>query len=164
MQVVHVSGALDWPAVQANQESLAAPLAAERYRPYPYLHDEMGAAFAAADLVICRAGASTLGELPAYGLPAILVPYPHAWRYQYVNAGHLARQGAAEILADQDLGTRLLPLVRQLMGDKDRLSEMRRAMRSLARPQAASAIAGLLHSFAGAAQRTAFESGNKPKG
>jgi UDP-N-acetylglucosamine:LPS N-acetylglucosamine transferase len=172
MQVVHVSGALDWPAVQANQGGLAAslsaagqaPLAAERYRPYPYLHDEMGAAFAAADLVVCRAGASTLGELPVCGLPAILVPYPHAWRYQHVNADYLARQGAAEIITDQDLGNRLLPLVRQLMGDKDRLSRMRQAMRSLARPQAASAIAGLLRSFAGALQLAAFETRKNPKG
>jgi UDP-N-acetylglucosamine--N-acetylmuramyl-(pentapeptide) pyrophosphoryl-undecaprenol N-acetylglucosamine transferase len=155
MQIIHISGALDWPAVQSNRDSLAAQMTAlgkpsslaERYRPYPYLHDEMGAAFAAADLVVCRAGASTLGELPAYGLPAILVPYPHAWRYQYVNADYLARHGAAQILVDQELGTRLLPLVHEIIRDAARLSQMRQAMRLLARPQAAHAIAGLLRDF-----------------
>jgi len=120
---------------------------AERYRAYPYLHTEMGAAFAAADLAVCRAGASTLGELPIYGLPAILVPYPHAWRYQYVNAQYLVRQGAGQLLLDQDLGTQLLPQVRQLMRDPDRLGQMRRAMHSLAQPQAANSIAALLQSM-----------------
>lgn len=152
MQVVHISGALDWPAVKAGRDRLAEQLAAngdaslltERYRPYAYLHDEMGAAFAVADLVVCRAGASTLGELPAYGLPAILVPYPHAWRYQYVNAQYLARRGAAQILADQDLPTQLLPMVRQLMRDPQQRARMQQAMRSLAQPLAAHTIASLL--------------------
>jgi UDP-N-acetylglucosamine--N-acetylmuramyl-(pentapeptide) pyrophosphoryl-undecaprenol N-acetylglucosamine transferase len=170
MQIVHISGALDWPAVQASRDSLAGQITAlgkpsqlaERYRPYPYLHDEMGAAFAAADLVVCRAGASTLGELPAYGLPAILVPYPHAWRYQYVNAEYLVRHGAAQILVDQDLGTRLLPLVRELIRDTARLSQMRHAMRSLARPQAAQAIAGLLRGFVSPDYVTMSDEGIKP--
>ncbi|OGO39413.1 MAG: hypothetical protein A2W35_13325 [Chloroflexi bacterium RBG_16_57_11] len=152
MQVVHISGPLDWPTIQAFQEGLPEKLVAagrparlvERYRAYPYLHAEMGAAFAAADLAVCRAGASTLGELPVYGLPAILVPYPHAWRYQYVNAQYLVQQGAGQLLLDQDLGTQLLPQVRQLVREPDRLDQMRRAMRSLARPRAANAIATLL--------------------
>lgn len=169
MQVVHVSGVLDWPAVQANQAALTEKLAAtgnaywveQRYRPYPYLHEQMGAAFAAADLTLCRAGASTLGELPAYGLPAILVPYPYAWRYQYVNAEYLARHGAAQILRDQDLGAQLLPLVRQLVLDPGRLNQMRQAMRSLARPQAARAIAGLLHGLASPDQGISFDRGKQ---
>jgi UDP-N-acetylglucosamine--N-acetylmuramyl-(pentapeptide) pyrophosphoryl-undecaprenol N-acetylglucosamine transferase len=152
MQVVHISGSLDWPVVQSYQDGLEEKLVAvghparlaERYRAYPYLHAEMGAAFAAADLAVCRAGASTLGELPAFGLPAILVPYPHAWRYQYVNAQYLVRQGAGQLLLDQDLGMQLLPQVRQLMREPERLVQMRRAMRSLARPQAARSIAALL--------------------
>jgi UDP-N-acetylglucosamine--N-acetylmuramyl-(pentapeptide) pyrophosphoryl-undecaprenol N-acetylglucosamine transferase len=152
MQVVHISGSLDWPAVQAFRDGLAETLVAaghptqlgQRYRVYPYLHSEMGAAFAAADLAVCRAGASTLGELPIYGLPAILVPYPHAWRYQYVNAQYLVRHGAGQMLLDQDLGTQLLPEVLHLMRDSDRLSQMRQAMRSLAQPQAANSIAALL--------------------
>ena len=169
MQIVHVSGMLDWPVVQANQQVLAEKMAAagnasllsERYRPYPYLHEEMGAAFAAADLVVCRAGASTLGELPACGLPAILVPYPHAWRYQYVNAQYLARHGAAQILVDQDLGAQLLPLVRQLLLDPGRLSQMRQAMHSLAQPHAAHAIAGLLRGLVGSDHETVVDRGIK---
>jgi UDP-N-acetylglucosamine--N-acetylmuramyl-(pentapeptide) pyrophosphoryl-undecaprenol N-acetylglucosamine transferase len=156
--------------VQANRHSLAQTLAATgnealldaRYRPYPYLHAEMGAAFAAADLAVCRAGASTLGELPAYGLPAILVPYPHAWRYQYVNAEYLARHDAAQILVDQELGTRLLPLVLELIQDPQRLGRMRQAMRSLAQPGAARSIAGLLRALARQQHQMASDRGILP--
>ena len=69
-QVIHISGTLTWPEVEVN----AANLSSEQrrwYRPYPYLHDNMGAAFRAADLVVARAGASMLGEGPAFGLPVM---------------------------------------------------------------------------------------------
>lgn len=155
-QVVHISGTLDWPEVEQRRSELAGELAQagaseriERYHAFPYLHGEMGAAFAAADLAVCRAGASTLGELPAFGLPAVLVPYPYAWRYQRVNAEHLERQGAAVVLEDSRLNERLLPLVKELLGDRPRLEEMRRAARSLSRPQAAAEIARQLYNLAG---------------
>jgi UDP-N-acetylglucosamine:LPS N-acetylglucosamine transferase len=91
-QVIHISGTLTWSQVEANLETLSQ---AERayYRPYPYLHERMGAAFRAADLVVARAGASMLGEAPAFGLPSVLVPLTFAWRYQKVNADFLADQG-----------------------------------------------------------------------
>ena len=114
-----------------------------RYHPTPYLH-EMGAALAAADLAVSRAGASTLGELPLFGLPAVLVPYPYAWRYQKVNARYLENHGAALVLEDASLGSSLFPTLQGLLGDPHRLSMMRAAMRSLARPQAAQAIADQL--------------------
>ena len=80
---------------------------ADRYHAFPYLHDEMGAALAAADLVISRAGASTLGEYPLFGLPAVLVPYPYAWRYQKVNADTLVQKGAAIMLEDDKLSDQI---------------------------------------------------------
>lgn len=152
MQVIHISGQLDWPEVEQARGSLdAAQLA--RYRAYPYLHGEMGAALALADLAITRAGASSLGELPLFGLPAVLVPYPYAWRYQQVNAEYLARQGAAQVVADAELASRLLPAVQDLMRDPGRREQMRQAMQSLARPDAAQSIASLLFDMAGRGQR-----------
>jgi UDP-N-acetylglucosamine--N-acetylmuramyl-(pentapeptide) pyrophosphoryl-undecaprenol N-acetylglucosamine transferase len=149
VQVIHISGQLDWAEVQAARGSLPVDLAG-RYHAFAYLHDEMGAALAAADLVVARAGASTLGEFPLFGLPAILVPYPYAWRYQMGNARYLAGRGAAVILADAELSAQLLPLVRRLLNDTDGLARMRHAMRSLARPDAAGRIAALLAGFGGA--------------
>ncbi len=139
-QVVHISGELDWPWVQERREGLPGWLK-PRYHAFPYLHEQMGAALAAADLAICRAGASTLGELPLFGLPAVLVPYPHAWRYQRVNADWLVRQGAAVRLDDERMGAELLPIVQGLLNDPPMLGVMREHMRALARPDAAARLA-----------------------
>ena len=147
IQVVHISGQLDWPEVENIQAQLAdalTPEFANRYHAYAYLHEEMGAALTAADLVISRAGASTLGEYPLFGLPAILVPYPHAWRYQQVNAQYLAQRGGAVVVQDADLPDSILPLVRKLMDQPHHLEKMGAAMRSLANPNAAKDIAGHL--------------------
>jgi UDP-N-acetylglucosamine:LPS N-acetylglucosamine transferase len=147
-QVLHVSGSLDWPEVQEASLALSPELS-ERYHPRPYLHAEMGAAYRVADLVVSRAGASTLGEFPLFGLPAILVPYPYAWRYQRVNAEYLADRGAAILLRDEDLGQQLLLRVCELLADPARREKMRRSMQKLATPQAASLIAGELIALAG---------------
>jgi len=139
-QVVHVTGELDWPRMAAVRERLEGNLG-RRYHPHAYLHEEMGLAFAAADLAVARAGASTLGELPLFGLPAALVPYPYAWRYQKLNADHLVREGAAVLVRDEDLATQLLPTVQGLLSDTDTLRSMSAAARRLARPDAAELIA-----------------------
>jgi UDP-N-acetylglucosamine--N-acetylmuramyl-(pentapeptide) pyrophosphoryl-undecaprenol N-acetylglucosamine transferase len=157
-QVVHVSGQLDWPEVSAAREQLAAregmtPELAARYQAYPYLHEEMGAALAAADLAVTRAGASTLGELPLFGLPAVLVPYPYAWRYQKVNAAYLAERGAAVMLPEDRVEGELLGLLLGLLDNRERLQSMRAAMSALARPAAAAEIASLLYSLAGGLQQ-----------
>ncbi len=140
IQVIHITGYLDWREVESSYAGLNQQLKA-RYFPYPYLHEEMGAAMCVADLVISRAGAACLGEYPLFGLPAVLVPYPHAWRYQEVNATYLAERGAAFILADSDLTSELVPTIRKFIADPQRLSAMRRAMLSLAQPEAAKSIA-----------------------
>ena len=151
MEIIHISGQLDWAEIEAAQAGLPPDLA-EHYHPYPYLH-EIAAAFSVADLVISRAGASTLGEYPFYGLPAILVPYPYAWRYQKVNADYLAQRGAAIIIENADLADKLLPAIRELMRDKQRREQMRQTMHSLHRPQAAEAIANILRQL-GQGERT----------
>jgi UDP-N-acetylglucosamine--N-acetylmuramyl-(pentapeptide) pyrophosphoryl-undecaprenol N-acetylglucosamine transferase len=146
MQIVHVSGKLDWSEVESVRASLS-PEQLSRYHAYPYLHAEMGAALASADLVLSRAGASVLGEYPLLGLPAILVPYPYAWRYQRVNAQYLADQGAAIVVNDEGLGTDLIRVVQELMRNKGGLQKMGQAMSALARPDAARAIGGILRSM-----------------
>ena len=153
MQVVHVSGRLDWPDVQKSRDALVsdhdmAPEIVARYHAYPYLHAEMGAALTAADLAVARAGASTLGEFPIFGLPAILVPYPHAWRYQMVNARYLESHGAALILEDAALGEDLFATIKTLMDDPSRRTQMKQAMHSLAKPDAAQSIASMLGELA----------------
>jgi UDP-N-acetylglucosamine--N-acetylmuramyl-(pentapeptide) pyrophosphoryl-undecaprenol N-acetylglucosamine transferase len=155
-QVVHISGQLDWPATGDTGTRIAADLAATagrsdvRYHPYPYLHDEMVQALAAADLVIARAGASVLGEFPAVGLPSILAPYPYAGQHQDANAAYLADRGAALVVSDGELGGRLAPTVLSLFAEPARLAAMAAATRALARPDAATAIAEKLRQLAGA--------------
>lgn len=143
LQVLHLTGTLDWAEMQAAREALPVELQA-RYHAVDYLHEGMGLAYAAADLVISRAGASTLGELPAVGLPAILVPYPFAWRYQKVNADFLVARGAAVRLDDEKMAAELLPLVRALLADPERLAGMAASMRALARQDGARNIARML--------------------
>jgi UDP-N-acetylglucosamine--N-acetylmuramyl-(pentapeptide) pyrophosphoryl-undecaprenol N-acetylglucosamine transferase len=110
----------------------------------------MGAALAAADLVVSRAGASSLGEYPLFGLPAVLVPYPYAWRYQKVNAAYLVDQGAACLIEDEMLAEKLLPTLRKLLGPDgaEIRAPMQTAMRALARPAAAGHLASLVRSLA----------------
>jgi len=147
MQVIHITGKSDWQMMEQVRASLSSEQL-NRYRPYPYLYDEIGAAMRLADLALTRAGASTLGELPLFGLPAILVPYPYAWRYQRVNASYLVKQGAAEVIDDAQLAVEIVPVVRGLMADHARREHMSAAMRSLAKPEASAQIASLLTELA----------------
>ena len=147
-QVIHITGQLDWETVQKSTEALTE-VERQRYHASPYLHETMGAALVVADLAVARAGASTLGELPVNGLPAVLIPYPHAWRYQMVNADHLAQRGAAIILADELLPQELLRVVTDLLENPSKRRAMEAAMRSLRQPEAAQAIADQLIELGG---------------
>ena len=144
MQIVHITGQLDWPRAE---EQLAAlePAQKARYCPYPYVHDGMANVFSAADLVVSRAGAAVLGEYPLFGLPALLVPYPHAWRYQWVNARFLEKHGAAKILKDEHLEHRLAKQILSLMADSGERERMGAAMRALHKPGAAKRVAHVLN-------------------
>lgn len=146
-QVIHITGEFDWPQARERAATLS-PDQARRYRSFPYLHDEMAAALCAADLAVARAGASTLGEFPALGLPAVLVPLPISGQHQLPNARYLAERGAALIIDDADLPTQLLPTVSELFDHPDRLSAISQASAALARPDAADRIASLLVALA----------------
>lgn len=146
LQVLHVTGTLDWE--QGQNRRIALP-ESQHYHAYAYLHDEMALAFACADLVVCRSGASTLGELPLFGLPSILVPYPYAWRYQKVNAEWLAERGAALVMEDAAMSETLLQTIRTLMEDDARLNAMRAAAAALAQPDGALNVARELLRLAG---------------
>lgn len=104
--------------------------------------DQMEYAYAAADLVVCRAGALTCSELLVTGTPSILVPSPNvAADHQTKNAESLERAGAAVVLPESELEERLVDVVHDLIRDPDTLDQMAHAARERARPEAAETIA-----------------------
>ncbi len=107
--------------------------------------EDMGMAYAAADLVVSRAGASTIAELALTGRPAILVPYPFAADdHQMKNARSLEARGAATVVPDVEAGARLTAEIIRLMDDSRALAAMTQAMSKLATPHAARAIATMI--------------------
>lgn len=148
MQVLHITGNLTWPQMETKAAELPSELAS-RYHSFPYLHDDMGAAFAAADVVLSRAGASILGEFPLFDLPAILVPLPYEKNLiQHLNASYLEKRGAALVLKDEDMKDALVDTLQELMQDEGRRAQMAAAMGKLTHPNAARRLAGLLHELA----------------
>ena len=125
-QLIHVTGEKEYDRVKAalrGSHSLAPQGDAIR----AYL-DDVGDAYAAADLVLARAGASTLGELAATGRPAILVPYPHAAEdHQRANAATVARAGAAVVVDDRDLIAGKLRGILAEVTQPSRLGDLRAA-------------------------------------
>jgi len=113
-------------------------------RLMPYI-ENMPEVMPAADLAITRAGAMTLAELAAAGLPAILVPYPHAAAgHQLANARRYAAAGAGVVVQDHELADRLAPELARLLADDEARAAMAGAARALARPNAARDIADIL--------------------
>ena len=142
--VLHVSGRRDHAELAARQLPLDYDL--REYLPV----SDFGDALAAADLVVARSGGSVF-EIAAYGLPAVLVPYPHAAAdHQRANARWMADAGAAVVIDDDELSARRLGgEVADLLADGHRLAAMANAARELARPDAASDVARELLQAAG---------------
>jgi len=107
---------------------------------------QMPEAYAVADLVVSRAGATTLAELTAVGKPAILIPYPYAaGRHQELNARRLSEMGAARIILDHELnGESLARNIRELYENPSMRAEMERSSRSLGRPDASERVADIV--------------------
>jgi UDP-N-acetylglucosamine--N-acetylmuramyl-(pentapeptide) pyrophosphoryl-undecaprenol N-acetylglucosamine transferase len=119
--------------------------------------EDMVTLFAAADLVVCRSGASTMAELAVMGKPSVLVPYPHAAdRHQEQNARAFEEKGAAVVMDDAECsGERLVGVIRDLLGSPERRLIMGRAAAALGRSGAAEAIVDEVFSLA-------FEEGSHP--
>jgi len=143
MHILHVTGTLDWPEIKNVTANLPKNLKS-RYHAFKYLHEDMGAALAASDLVLSRAGASALGEFPLFSLPAVLVPIPFEKHIQHLNADFLSNRGAALILEDEEMNSTLLPALQELMKDQQRRDGMAAAMSKLANPKAAKHLANIL--------------------
>jgi UDP-N-acetylglucosamine--N-acetylmuramyl-(pentapeptide) pyrophosphoryl-undecaprenol N-acetylglucosamine transferase len=142
MAVRHVVGRRDWDEIGS-----AAPRPVEGGLVYQQVcyEDRMDLVYAAADVAVCRAGATTVAELAAVGLPAILVPLAGApGDHQTANALALQAAGAARLVRDGELtAARLEEELDGLLADAERLAEMGRAGRRIARPGAADAVAAL---------------------
>jgi UDP-N-acetylglucosamine--N-acetylmuramyl-(pentapeptide) pyrophosphoryl-undecaprenol N-acetylglucosamine transferase len=136
--VLHASGHRDHHELRERLDALGSP---PHYHLYPYVVP-FADVLAAADLVVARAGGSVM-EVAAAGLPAILVPYPHASAdHQSLNARHMERAGAAVVVPDAELdGPRLAREVGALLAAPQRMAEMARAASSVAKPEAAQRIA-----------------------
>jgi UDP-N-acetylglucosamine--N-acetylmuramyl-(pentapeptide) pyrophosphoryl-undecaprenol N-acetylglucosamine transferase len=143
LAVRHVLGDRDWARARGARAALAGqPLLYQGVR----YEDDLPTCLAAADLVVARAGASTVAELTAVGVPSLLVPLPGApGDHQTANARRLAAAGAAVACADAELdGARLVVLVDELLADAGRLARMSAAAGALGRRDAASAVADLV--------------------
>jgi UDP-N-acetylglucosamine--N-acetylmuramyl-(pentapeptide) pyrophosphoryl-undecaprenol N-acetylglucosamine transferase len=147
VSIVHVAGDAGYAAALARKGSLPAEQR-ERYKPFRYLGDEMTQALVAADLLVGRAGSSTLAEACALGLPMVVVPYPHAGAHQERNAEHLAEAGAARLIPDRDFNAATLLDAVAVLADPPVLEKMRAAARTFGRPGAADAVAELVLALA----------------
>lgn len=141
LAIHHVVGRRDWPLIRA---AVPPDLGRLEYRWIEY-EDDMPLAMAAADLAVCRSGSSTCFELAAAGLPAILVPSPFVTADQQThNARRLVDAGGAVLLPDAELdGHRIAEAIERLREDPARLAAMAAGVRTVARPDAAAAIAAL---------------------
>jgi UDP-N-acetylglucosamine--N-acetylmuramyl-(pentapeptide) pyrophosphoryl-undecaprenol N-acetylglucosamine transferase len=158
IHIIHQTGERDYndalAAYRGLQDSAGAPAASFTFEVFKFIED-MPAAFARADLVVCRSGASTVAEIAAAGKPAVFVPFPRAADdHQRVNAEALARAGAAVVVEESRLeGVWLAETIAALLQDAPRLQRMSAAARSLAHPNAAGDIAAMAARVAGIGER-----------
>lgn len=147
IQWIHQTGPLDLNWVKSEYEKRNATA-----EVVPFIYD-MAGAYASSDLVICRAGATTLAELTACGKPAILIPFPFAaHNHQQKNALYMKKSGAAEMIETNDLnGKTVSERIRLILGSAHKMKRMSEAMHSLARKNASELIIdrclklGLIH-------------------
>ncbi len=140
LHIIHQTGERDFERVHAAYSQ--AGISGEVHK----FIDDMPAMFARADLLVCRSGASTVGEITAAGKPAIFVPFPRASDdHQNVNARALERAGAAVVVEESKLESAyLVDTITALIEDSSRLQSMSAAARSLAHPKAVEEVAAIV--------------------
>jgi UDP-N-acetylglucosamine--N-acetylmuramyl-(pentapeptide) pyrophosphoryl-undecaprenol N-acetylglucosamine transferase len=136
IQWIHQTGPQDFTWVREEYEKRKISAKVE-----PFIYD-MATAYASADLVVCRAGATTLAELTACGKPAILIPFPFAaHHHQEKNALYLKKKGAAEVIEAKSLSGRILAgRIKEILFSTPKMKEMSEAMFSLGKKDASEAI------------------------
>ncbi len=146
LQILHVTGKGLFKEVIQLLDT--AHYQTANYLVYPYLYD-MADALASADLVVSRAGATTLAEITARGVPSILIPYPYAANnHQEYNARYLEEKGAAKVILDQQLsGSILAQTVLDIINTPLRLRKMGEASKKLAQPAAGERISEIISNY-----------------
>lgn len=136
LQLIHISGIADYPRLKSKYDSSNL-----NYRLFEFF-PAMQYAYSAADLVICRSGATTIAELQKFGIPAVSIPYPFAYAHQEANARILADSGAALIIKDGELCVeKLTDTLNVLLGNPEKLKAMRQAYAQFAVADAACLLA-----------------------
>jgi UDP-N-acetylglucosamine--N-acetylmuramyl-(pentapeptide) pyrophosphoryl-undecaprenol N-acetylglucosamine transferase len=145
IHIIHQTGQRDYDHVLAAYQQ--SKISGEVHK----FIDDMPGTFGRADLLVCRSGASTVGEITAAGKPAIFVPFPAAADdHQNVNARALERAGAAIVVEESNLGAAyLVDTIAALIGDARQLGSMSAAAKSLAHPKAVEEIAEMVKHLAG---------------
>ena len=146
VQLLHATGGVGYTAAaRAWEEARAAHPDGPPVKLVEFI-DDMAGAYAAADVVVCRAGATSIAELTVLGLPSVLIPYPHATAdHQRENAHALARAGGAAVIDDDELtGERLVDTLIPLLDDPSAYAAMALGARAFGRPDAAQAVARLV--------------------
>ncbi|MFA5076380.1 MAG: undecaprenyldiphospho-muramoylpentapeptide beta-N-acetylglucosaminyltransferase [Patescibacteria group bacterium] len=139
-QVIHITGSGKALAVSDT------PAVASRYHPYEFLTTDLALAYAAADLVVSRAGLSTLTELANLGKPTILIPIENS--HQEANANYFARYNAVEVAAQSSLdGQKFVDLVQGLINNLAQLHSLTRNIKTLMKTGAAKAVVDLILSL-----------------
>ncbi len=148
VQFLHQTGQRDYESVRRAYRKLEFKA---MVAPFVY---QMAEAYAAADLVVSRAGATTLAELTALGKPAIVIPYPYAAGHQEFNAGKLAETGAARMFTERELtGEILAENLRELCTSEGARAEMARQALALGRPDATKKVVDIATSLARSRKR-----------
>jgi len=149
LSIRHIIGDRDWPLFGDHRVESAAGTPGLQYEPVRY-EKNMNDVYAGSDLVVCRAGATSVAEIAETGTPSVLVPLPYApGDHQTLNARALSDHGGAILMKDADVtGASLVEIVQQLLDTPGDLAELSTKAKALARPDAASAIADLVEMHA----------------